>query len=178
MKEYYISMNKEKMIDDLMWEENEDNYENGHREVHIWPHRFETCGNNKGQKDNPSPEASHFIQSGNWYGPDVNTSNISMFSILDFFDITELDREAPELGYYSETRADAETDWLESHDIDVDDEDAIEKAEKEHNGEINNQIAGWVDDAVLYDREVACSCLVSMVLDEKQKILYNIIWED
>ncbi|MDD4352698.1 MAG: hypothetical protein PHU71_07040 [Candidatus Gracilibacteria bacterium] len=168
MKEIYISLDEEKTIRDYMWSVDEENMENGNRELHIFPKMAGLFG--KGTKENPMPEKVQFIQNGCSYGPDFNYSNV-IFDIGDLFDQDAIDHDASDIGNYSEVRSSAIDDFKNSNGIDDIDEMSEEMKEK-----LQKQVDEWVQNAVEYDESIVRSNIKEEISDIDKGIVYKIIW--
>lgn len=194
MKEIYISLSREDVLRNWEWAHDEENQENGSRELHIFPALIEFVGARRGSKDDPQHEKFHFIQSGNYYGPDFDYSKISIYGIDDMFD----EDKNSDFKYcdfnYSEVRWEARKDFAERHvnKLTKDKEEYI-KMLQEFKDEVNenhldenweyyekvNEIEDeWVQTAVDCNRDIANISLKKELVDEEKGIVYKIIWED
>jgi hypothetical protein len=194
-KEIYISLSREDILRNWEWAHDEENQENGSRELHIFPALIEFVGAGRGSEDdNPQHEKFQFVQSGNSYGPDFDYSKISIYEIDDMFD----EKQNNDLKYcdfnYSEVRWEARKDFAENHvkELTKDAEEYI-KMLQEFKDEVNknhldenweyyekvNEIEDeWVQSAVDWNREMASAAMKNELIDEERGIVYKIVWED
>lgn len=193
MQTYYISLEREKILDAFEWQNDEENCENGVRELHIFPAQIKASERGL-SADDPYPAKIHFIQSGNWYGPDVDESKISEFG-LDFLFDEAINSDFQYLDWnYSAVRAEARIDFAEKYlskkglegDAYLEALSALkDEIEERHLDEeyelyeaINAEEKLWVDNAAQWNRETASSALKSEMIDENLGICYKIVWID
>lgn len=174
MKTYYITLSWPEVLKAYTWQEDENNYENGGRVLHIFPARIEFA--EKGTKDNPYPAAIHFVQAGCDYGPEVRSSSYSAFSLEDLFYETE---DFQDLNFnYSEVRADARRNYADQHGLDIDEvEERHLDDDYPHQSAIEQAEDEWVAVAVEENEGVILANRRAELIDEEKKIKYIIIWE-
>ena len=171
MQEIWISLNEEMTLRDFMWSVDENNMENGNRELHIFPGHAKFY--EKGIiPENPLPVKVQFVQNGCSYGPDFNYKSVSIFDIKDLFDQNTIENDAPDIGNYSEVRSDAIDDFKNTHEI-----DDIDDISDEMKKELEDYIEEWVQTAVEYDENVARGAVLDEIVDEEKGIKYYIVWE-
>lgn len=176
----YITLSKTDVVNAYMWQHDEENYENGVRELHIFPSMIRNSG--KGSSDNPYAEKIEYIQAGNSYGPNFDYSKISVFGLDDLVDDEIISKDASNIGEYSFERDEARKDWFGENakrlGIDVDDEEQYEAAKEDYADEIQEKIDEYIENAVVYERSVVAGALKSEISDEEMGQIYAIIWED
>jgi len=169
MKEIYVAMDREKVLRDYMWSVDEENMENGSRQLHIFPGR---ANEDFGTEENPMPCTIQFVQAGNSYEPDFDYGSISVFDVSDLFDQDAIERDCGNnIGDYGQTRSDAIDDFKESNNI-----DDIDEISEEMKKKMEKQVDEWIENAVEYDEGVARSAMLDEITDEEKKIKYIILW--
>jgi hypothetical protein len=176
MKEIYISLSRESVLRNWEWAHDEENQENGSRELHIFPYQIAFYGT--GAKDNPQHEKIQFIQSGNSYGPNFDYSGVSIYDIDDMFDVNDLDVCSPDFNY-SECRYEARKDLAERNNIEFEivEENYLDE-NWEHYETVDKIEDKWVQTAVRYNHDCASGALKNELVDEEKGIVYKIVWED
>jgi hypothetical protein len=190
-KNYWISLSKSDILDAFEWQNDEENYENGVSELHIFPSRFEHT--EKGEsKDNPLSEKIEYIQAGNSYGPNFDESKISEFGLDYLFD-ESLNSDFNQISWnYSETRSDAREEFAKTLCGDLDGDayfaalerfkEEVEEMHLDENWKYYEEVEKiedeWVQNHAEWNRETAASVLKSELVDEDLNIVYKIVWED
>jgi hypothetical protein len=176
MKEIYISLSREDVLRNWEWAHDEENQENGSREIHIFPAQL--AFSERGSKDNPQYEKFQFVQFGNSYGPDFDYSNISIYGIYDMFD-----ENYPGFGdidfNYNETRYEARKEFAETNNIDFEEveENHLDENWKYYQ-EVNDIEDEWIQNHVGYNQDTARSAMKNELVDEEKRIIYKIVWGD
>jgi len=177
VKILHVVASKKSFVDALLRENDRENNENGHRVLHIWPARIAIA--EKGTESEPYAVKLHFIQSGNLISNTiVATNQISMFQVNDLFDMDWIENEGGVGNSIQKVRSDAETEWLEDHKIDMDDDEAVEDARETFADEIKKYGDEWAEQLADFETELAFSSLRGELRDEAQGIVYLIHWEE
>jgi hypothetical protein len=176
MKEIYISLSRKDVLRNWEWKHDEENQENGSRELHIFPDQIAYY--EVGSKDKPHHMKFQFVQTGNSYGPNFDYSKISIYGIDDIFD--ESDSYFNELDFnYSETRYEARKEWSETNNIDF---EIVEENHLDENWEYYQAVSNiedvWVQNHVGYNQDIAISAMKDELVDEEKGVVYKIVWEE
>jgi hypothetical protein len=176
MKEIYIQLSREDVLKNWEWTHDEENQENGSREIHIFQTQIKFYG--RGSKNNPQYEKFQFVQNGCSYGPDFDYSNISIYGIDDMFD--KNDSYFNELDFnYSETRYEARKEFTEINNIELEEVEENHLDENwKHYKAVNELEDEWVENHASYNQDIATSVMKKELVDEEKGIVYKIIWED
>jgi hypothetical protein len=176
MKEIYISLSRKDVLRNWEWSHDEENQQNGSRELHIFPAQIVFY--ERGTKNNPQHEKFQFIQSGNSYGPDFDYSKISIYGIDDMFDENYPDFSNIDFNY-SETRYEARKEWSISNNIEF---EIVEENHLDENWEhyetLNDVEDEWVQTHVGFNLDTARSAMKNELVDEENGIIYKIVWEE
>jgi hypothetical protein len=193
MQIYYIELSRKSVLDAYMWQNDPENMENGSRVLHIFPAQIRYSERGLTQ-DDPYSSNIEFVQSGNWYGPDVDESKISMYDLDDLFD-EKNNSDFSQLTFnYSETRADAREHFAQEQirkqglngdayfealrEFKETVEECHLNKDWKYYEEVDQIEDEWVDQHVTFNRETAASALVDELMDDEQDINYKIVWMD